>query len=179
MAKTSQGIVKFVKAQYTNKKERQTWQEGHFGFCLGFLDALGVLGWGHHAHKALADDTRFVIQVSQETQDGVKAEMTDMLKALQTILNKTIEGDGKTIQEAVKPFTATGTQGHPEIVTFLSKYPDKFAAWRQMGRNGMHASFSRIETLAATQPLDKEAMLKETATLIGYCYGCHATFTFP
>jgi len=108
-------------------------------------------GGGIDAHKALADDTRFVIQVSQETQDGVKAEMTDMLKALQTILNKTIEGDGKTIQEAVKPFTATGTQGHPEIVTFLSKYPDKFAAWRQMGRNGMHASFSRIETLAATQ----------------------------
>ncbi|MDY7018267.1 MAG: hypothetical protein SVK44_08665 [Nitrospirota bacterium] len=153
---------------------------GSLWFLLGLSGCLGCV-WvgGIMPHKALADDTRFAIQVSQETQDGVKAEMTDMLKALQTILNKTLEGDGKTIQEAVKPFTATGTQGHPEIVTFLSKYPDKFAAWRQMGRNGMHTSFSRIETLAATQPLDKEAMLKETATLLGYCYGCHATFTFP
>lgn len=101
---------------------------GSLWFLLGLSGCLGCV-WvgGIMPHKALADDTRFAIQVSQETQDGVKAEMTDMLKALQTILNKTLEGDGKTIQEAVKPFTATGTQGHPEIVTFLSKYPDKFA----------------------------------------------------
>lgn len=154
--------------------------KGSLWFVLGLAGCLGCAGAeGIMPHKALAEDTRFVIQVPQETQDEVKAEMVDMLKALQTILSKTLEGDGKAIQEAVRPFTATGTHGHPEIVMFLSQYPDKFNAWRQMGRNGMHATFSRIETLAATQPLDKEAIIKETATLFGYCYGCHATFTLP
>jgi hypothetical protein len=128
---------------------------------------------------AVAQGSRFVIQVPPETQEEVKEEMVGILLAMQTIINKTLEGNGQAIQAVVEPFTATGTQGHPEIVMFLSKYPDKFSAWRQLGRNGMHATFSRIERLAESQPLDKEAIFKETGTLLGYCYGCHATFTLP
>jgi len=142
--------------------------------CFGFVVTAGIMPL-----KVSAEDARLVIQVSSETQEGVKAEMVDILLALQTIVNKTLEGDGSTIAEAIKPFTTSGVRGHPEIAMFLSNYPDMFTAWRQMGRNGMHATFDRIESLASIQPLDKEAMLEETGTLLGYCYGCHMTFTLP
>jgi hypothetical protein len=128
---------------------------------------------------AVAQGSRFVIEVPPETQKEVKEEMVSMLAALQTIVSKTLEGDGQAIQAAVEPFTATGTHGHPEIAMFLSQHPEQFSAWRQLGRDGMHATFSRIERLAESQPLDKEAVFKETGTLLGYCYGCHATFTLP
>ncbi len=156
-------------------------KKGLLWIMLGIAGSVGCAGTmgALSSPPAVAQGSRFVIQVPPETQEEVKKEMLEMLSALQTIVNKTLEGDGQAIKLAVEPFTATGTQGHPEIVTFLSKYPDKFSAWRQLGRNGMHATFSKIERLAESQPLDKEAVFKETGTLLGYCYGCHATFTFP
>lgn len=155
-------------------------KKGLLWVMLGIAGSLGCAGaMNYLSSPAVAQGSRFVIQVPPETQKEVKEEMVGILLAMQTIINKTLEGDGQAIQAVVEPFTATGTQGHPEIVMFLSKYPDKFSAWRQLGRNGMHATFSRIERLAESQPLDKEAIFKETGTLLGYCYGCHATFTFP
>ena len=147
------------------------WKQAAQGLIILWIATVGTFFYFFYFGIASkSDDGRTTITLKAAERDVILAEMRDLLKSVQGIVDGVANNDFKEMETSARSVGMKMAQDvNPALI---AKLPLSF---KSVGME-VHRSFDQLAKDIESKKLNKQQVLSEVSEIMNSCIGCHDSF---